>query len=114
MVSKINNPRLSHLVKYGKFAASICAAKKIGSTLDSINITQNANDCFNSQLRAIDEKSYMKEKEKKAAGLQAFKTHLSFLVGNPKVLLIDYQRSTLMSRFQKKLYQQLNPGLGKV
>ena len=75
MVSKIGNPRLSHLVKYGKFAASICAAKEIGSTGDRINITQNANDSLYSQLRAIDENSYMKEKEKKAAGLPFFKTH---------------------------------------
>lgn len=84
VVSKIGNPGISPLMKYGGAGLGVYFGNEVGKTMDRINITQGSNDFLQAQIKAIQEAHYLTPKEKQAAHAQALKVHAEMASRRPE------------------------------
>ena len=75
VTSKIGNPGLDGLARFGGFAALGFAINEGGKIIDGYATVDNANDALKTQIAAIEGSPYLSPKQKAAATEEAIRSH---------------------------------------
>lgn len=84
VTSKIGNPALDGLARFGGFAALGFAINEGGKIAGGYATINNANDALKIEIEAIEESPYLSPKQKAAATQEALKSHQQMVKTPPQ------------------------------